>query len=120
MTKLCRKRHILQQLGSERDKCPLQTPGSGRIFLLRQGMRPNRAPRPRQAGMILTRRGCLHGSGAPREPVAIRCGMWQEILVPLGGDFLNSPLEVDELFESLRYLEDQLQPYRHELEELGL
>ena len=40
--------------------------------------------------------------------------------MPLGGDILNSPLEVDELFESLRYLEDQLQPYRHELEELGL
>lgn len=41
-------------------------------------------------------------------------------MVPLSGDILNSPIEVDELFESLRYFEDQLQPYRYELEELGL
>ena len=70
--------------------------------------------------MILTRRGCLHGSGAPREPVAIRCGMWQEILVPQERVCLNSPEEVEALFQALQDFEDQLKPHRFELEELGL
>lgn len=41
-------------------------------------------------------------------------------MVPPDGVFLNSPIEVDELFNALAEFEDLLRPYRLELEELGL
>ena len=41
-------------------------------------------------------------------------------LVPQERVCLNSPEEVEALFQALQDFEDQLRPHRYELEELGL
>ena len=47
-----------------------------------------------------------------------RCG--RKKLVPQERVCLNSPEEVEALFQALQDFEDQLRPHRYELEELGL
>ncbi len=42
------------------------------------------------------------------------------MVVPPLGDSWNSQFDTEELFQTLKDFEDQLAPYKHELEELGL
>lgn len=72
--------------------------------------------------MTATRRGCLEPRKPGRErhrcPVQGVAGKGE--MVPPERVCLNSPEEVEALFQALQDFEDQLRPHRYELEELGL